>query len=75
MFLQSAMLVSCLHMPETQQLWDSCWTVWDSCAPTQQPPPSTSLVKTRDIHKVSFVGRFLHLKMPICLLFKDAVVP
>lgn len=36
MFLQSAMLMSCLHMPETQQLWDS-WTVWDSCAHTQQP--------------------------------------
>lgn len=62
MFLQLATLESCLHMLETQQLWDSCWTVWDSCAHTQQPPPSTSLIKTQDVHKVSFAGRCLHLK-------------
>ena len=49
MFLQLATLVSCLHMPETQQLWDSCRTMWDSHAHAQKPPPSTSLVKTEDV--------------------------
>lgn len=49
MFLPSATLVLCLHMPELQQLWDSCRTVWDSRAHTQEPPPSTSSVKTEDV--------------------------
>lgn len=35
MFLQSATLVSCLHMPEPQQLWDSCRTAQDSRTRTQ----------------------------------------
>lgn len=49
MLLQQAMLMLCLHMPETRQLWDSCWTVWDNCAHAPEPPPSTSLVKAEDV--------------------------
>lgn len=49
MFLQQAMLVLCLHMPETRQLRDSCWTVWDSCAQAPKPPPSTSSALTKDV--------------------------
>jgi len=49
MFLRSATLVSCLHMPEPWQLWDSCQAVPDSRAHTQKPPPNTSLVKTEDV--------------------------
>lgn len=60
--------MSCLHMPETWQLWDSCRTVWDSHARTQKSPAGTSLVRTENVFTdlicwevLAFISAYLFL--------------